>query len=326
MLSKRTLLLIAALLTGCVLFAEPPAPNRVMYASVVHEGDLFLLGGWDGRQTLYNDVLRSPDGITWQTLTPSARWQPRSYFSAVSFEGRIILVGGFVYQPPDNTLGDIWASQDGVDWTELVHDAPFEDREHYGLVVFKDQLLLLGGVTYLDPDPGANLRTFGDVWISPDGQHWTLASANAFPARRGFGVGVLGDYVYIWGGFDSRDHAYRDVWRSSDGAVWELVTDEPLWSGRAVFYSAVWRGRLWMIGGQGDDLIALSEVWSSADGLTWRRETDFPGGARLGANPITTEQGIYIVNGFAGHGSKRVLYQDAWYFDGIKWAIADSVQ
>jgi hypothetical protein len=45
---------------------------------------------------------------------------------------------------------------------------------------------------------------------------------------------VIGDEVYILGGFDGSDPRRNDIWKSTDlGKTWELVTDRAEFGGRS---------------------------------------------------------------------------------------------
>lgn len=315
------LILLFAAVSSTKSSATPP---RTFYASVQHNGALYILGGWDGGSTLYNDVLRSRDGITWEVVTSSAPWQPRTFLRAMSFRGYIYLIGGFLYAPPDNVLGDVWRSKDGAAWERVTADAPWEDREHYGAEVLGDRLYLYGGVTYEDPEPGAWLRAFSDVWSTADGVNWRRETASApWGPRRGFGSAVLDGQLWVFGGVDSYNVPYNDVWSSPDGAHWTLVAAHAPWAERFAFHAAVFNGRYTILGGETANVQALNDVWSTADGIHWQRLADHaPWEGRVGENPLVLGDSLYLIGGYAGNGMDRIVYHDVWSTqDGALWRL-----
>ena len=61
---------------------------------------------------------------------------------------------------------------------------------------------------------------------------------------------------------------FNDVWRSRDGANWELVTEEAEWSARPGHQAAVLKDNIVLFGGFG--LITNPmDVWVSKDGADW---------------------------------------------------------
>lgn len=68
--------------------------NRVGIGVVNFKNKLWLLGGWDPKQTpnLLNEVYNSSDGVnfTKQANTP---WKPRHSFASIFFRNRIWVLG-----------------------------------------------------------------------------------------------------------------------------------------------------------------------------------------------------------------------------------------
>lgn len=299
---------------------------RTFYASVTHKGDAYIFGGWNGASSLHNDVLRSHDGIVWDQVVASAPWRARTFFHAESFKGYIYLIGGFVYELPDNVLGDVWRSKDGITWEQVVVDAPWEDREHYGSAVMGSRLYLWGGVTYVNPDPGASLRTFSDVWSTADGVNWRLETDHApWGKRRGFGYAVMNGKLWLFGGVDSANNPLNDVWSSTDGITWALETEHAPWDARFAFHATVFKGRYYILGGQADSagFRPLNDVWSTADGTTWTLETEYAAWeGRVGENPVVIAGRMYLIGGYSGNGRDRIVYRDVWSSaDGADWTL-----
>lgn len=326
---RAIILLICALFCilfcGCkerksVDFVEPAPKNfyRTMFASVVHNGNAYIIGGWDGKAPLKNDVWRLSNRGEWEQICKSAPWKSRCYFSAESFNDYIYIFGGYAYVPPSMVYKDIWRSRDGITWEQCTNP-PWEAREHYGVVVKNNSIILFGGVTYLDPPPGTTLRAFSDVWKFND-ENWTLINTRApWGERRGFSYGVLGDFIYLWGGWDSYNNLYNDVWRSRDGTTWKRVTGNAPWCPRGNCHGCVFENRLWIFGGCVDDKVtACSGVWSSDDGVIWTEHEKPPWDSRAGVHPIIIDDTLLIISGFQ-YQPNKIFYQDIWKFRKGGW-------
>ena len=86
------------------------------------------------------------------------------------------------------------------------------------------------------PVPGCDPPYYNDVWRTQDGANWELVTADAgWSPRPGHQAHVLHDHIYLFGGFgQSQDPADplgsdnpMDVWVSTDGVDWELVSMSP---------------------------------------------------------------------------------------------------
>lgn len=305
-------------------------PPRSMFATAVHGGKAFLMGGWAEDNRLFNDVWTSENGIDWTRVCAEAPWVPRCYVSATSFRGRLWIAGGFLWAPPSNVLADVWSSADGREWEEACRNPPWEAREHNGFLALGNRLFLFGGVTYLRDEDGPALRAFSDVWSSADGIDWQLETATApWGPRRGFGYAVHDGRLWLYGGFDSHDRLYNDVWSSPDGRTWELMAAKTPWTPRGTFFSGSSGGRLWLMGGNvrstGSIIDGTADVWSSADGVNWTEETAAaPWQPRAGERLIVMPPGaaaerMLIVGGFQFN-PDACFFDDAWATsDGREW-------
>ncbi len=121
-----------------------------------------------------------------------------------------------------------------------------------------------------------------DVWHTADGVTWTRATANAaYEKRSASAVAVFKDKLWVMGGTmrkpnDPPEEGYEkcttfnDVWCSADGVTWERVLEHAPWGPRQWFVSAVYAGKMWIIGGY-DNVHAknFGDVWYTEDGVTW---------------------------------------------------------
>lgn len=161
-----------------VVTKGPKWAPRAGAAVVSKNGYIYVLGGERGfscgfdpaspcqpaTNTLYfNDVWRSPDGVTWEEVTASAGWSPRPGHQCVVVLDQIICFGGYGEVPgvPPVTANptDIWASKDGATWTELMPPAspPWNAGSPAGIKYDFDALVISGERRGLRP----SIMTFG---------------------------------------------------------------------------------------------------------------------------------------------------------------------
>ena len=103
-------------------------------------------------------------------------------------------------------VGDVWSSEDGVNWTQVTAMAPWSTREHAGVVVYKDKLWLTGGRVGELRDSWAS-----DMWHSPDGIKWIKEKAPIWPPRLHMPVVFKGKVWMVGGRTDNE--SLNDVWQ-----------------------------------------------------------------------------------------------------------------
>ena len=210
----------------------------------------------------------------------------------VSDGAKIYVMGGGNLEDERN---DVWvSSNNGKDWSRR-NNAQWQPRLRGAATFFNGQIYVSGGASDSAGD-------FGDVWRLTEtdaGDNWERLNGNAYPARDGHAMVVLGGKMYTIGGHygGGSYNPYIDVWASSDGQTWEQKTngmsytipDEscfPIPSNPSRcddvtisiylrgFYSAVaTSNRIYVIGiGEvlGDE--GSLQVWSSSDGEVWRKD------------------------------------------------------
>lgn len=218
--------------------------ERIYEATVYFKGRLWTYGGMAYQsRTFLNDIWSSSDGVTWKNLGTAA-WSRRGGHTVVVYHDRLWLFGGANHiaddRSTDGYLNDVWVSDDGVSWTQVTRAASWSPRDKAGVVVFKDQLYLLGG------------QTTADVWRSSNGRDWSrlLVEADWQPRHDAARV-VLGDTLWVFGGWPDRStNAVNDVWYSRDGLNWQRQTDHAPWAPRAPTTTVVFRHKIWMYSGK----------------------------------------------------------------------------
>ena len=283
----------SGLLTLLILYTVPPAfgqtppPNWVKVTSqaawqprdsqgeLVYNDQLWIFGGWfNSYEAPPRDVWSSPDGKSWTRIEDNAPWKHSDLSMSTTFNGRMWFMGGWYNgRLPGHSAGnEVWSSTDGKTWTPDTKSAEWSPRLASGLVVFKDKLWILGGTENYYFGDQSSLKN--DVWSSTDGKHWKLETPNAAWAPRAYHQAVvLGDRMYVMGGgnYVPEYQAYNDVWSSADGIHWEQVTAEAAWHARLWFSAAVYRDRMWVLGGWSNNPSRnWGDVWYSSNGKDWQ--------------------------------------------------------
>ena len=118
---------------------------RAYHQAVVLNDRMYVLGGGNYVPAYHakNDVWSSGDGVNWTRETASAPWEPRMWFSAAAYRGRLWVLGG--WSKEKDNFGDVWHSADGKDWQRLETTTCWKARHEHSVFVFKDKLWLAGG-------------------------------------------------------------------------------------------------------------------------------------------------------------------------------------
>jgi len=139
--------------------------KRSFHSSVVFNNQMWLIGGWGGWGRNYNDVWYSTDGVEWKKN--STNWKPRWGHAVTVHGNKIWLIGGNIHSKNNeekNNIGDsndVWYSTDGVEWTKLKKDIPWEPRRAFTSLIFKNNLWIIGGV---QGSINERISTYGDIW------------------------------------------------------------------------------------------------------------------------------------------------------------------
>lgn len=282
---------------------------REFHTATVFNDRIWVIGGGSGLyppdQFGRNDIWSSPDGENWSEQTPHAAFPPRFGHGAISFHGKLWVIGGRLNM---TSMNDVWSSDDGRNWTLVTEHAGFSPRFSHGVTAFHDRLWVIGGIG------GDN-----DVWSSVDGTHWTLETPHAgFTSRYGHGVVVFDDRLWVIGGcfhyFDrSRNMDFsgwaHDVWASVDGVTWTVVNGSAAFPGLEFCPVVVYDNNLWIVGGGRGWLTPthsdksyvqnmFSTVWCSQDGNNWTVMTGDAGFTpRVGHAVVGFKNKLWLIGG-----------------------------
>lgn len=282
-LFKRTALAaaIAAACAACPVIAqtwnlETKAAQwqpRDSQGQLVFNNSMWILGGWfTSNAAPPRDVWRSNNGKDWELVTADAPWKHSDFPMAVAFKKRMWMMGGWYNgRLPGHEAGnEIWSSQDGAQW-KSEGKAAWSPRLAGAIVEFKNKLWIFGGSENYYFGDEKSLKN--DVWVSKDGKSWTRVLENAPWAPRAYHqVAVFKGKLYLMAGgnYTPAYQARNDVWVSEDGKNWKQLTEKAPWHERLWFTSAVYRDRLWILGGWSNSPSKnWDDAWYTEDGVKW---------------------------------------------------------
>jgi hypothetical protein len=217
-----------------------------------------------------------------------------------------------------------WLKSLPCHWEQVTDNAGWSPRDSCGEMVYDKKMWLLGG-WYDSSTPG-----LCDVWSSANGVTWTQATAVApwkhsdLPTTMTFAgkMWIMGGW---YGGRLPDASASDQVWSSTNGSDWKLVTDHAGWSSRCGAAGVVFKGRMWIMGGverylDGNEIHRKNDVWSSADGKSWECATAAaPWPPRSCHAAVVFKDRIWLFGG----GNYLPAYQafnDVWNSaDGVHW-------
>jgi len=285
---------------------------RDSQAEYVFEDRLWVMGGWfQSFEAPPRDVWSSPDGVLWSQVTATAPWIHSDLPMNVTFGGRMWMMGGWYNGrlPGHSASNEVWSSQDGAAWEQVTAAAAWTPRLAGVAVAFEEKIWILGGTENYYFGDAASLKN--DVWSSEDGETWKSETESAAWSPRAYHQAVvLNERIYLLGGgnYVPDYHAKNDVWSSADGINWTCETESAPWAPRLWFSAAVYRGRLWVLGGWSKEHENFADVWSSADGKTWEKlETKTIWKARHEHSVFVFQDKLWIAGGHA-----KPLSNEVW--------------
>jgi hypothetical protein len=134
---------------------------------------------------------------------------------------------------------------------------------------------------------------------------------------------VVNGYIYIAGGSLSGSTRTSEIWRSTDGVVWDLVNSSPGWAARASHGFIFYNNKFWILGGSPSTGAFYNDVWSSDDGVIWTLVTaSAPWGIRHQFGFCVHNNRMYICGGYDGVGT---FYSDVYSStNGLSWTLESS--
>ena len=175
-----------------------------------------------------------------------------------------------------------------------------------------------------------------EVKINPASLNWEKITESApWQERDSHAVIVFKNKIWVMGGVDATKRVvspgnidygnaqhFKDVWSSSDGINWQLVTNNAPWGDRRSMQVVEFNDKMWLMGGWGPEFGYKNDIWSSVDGIKWKLEensAEWP--SREGHQLLVFQNKIWLIGGVRY--DRHKLFSDVWYSDdGVKWVKA----
>lgn len=193
-------------------------------------------------------------------------------------DGKIWMFGG---RENGEQVFNAWSSTDGAHWSFVA-----DSIRHIPDVSFNNKMWAFES----DPINGIARPA---IRSSTDGKNWVVEKDSADFPRRSYPLATVMDgKVWIMGG-SSSSHDFQDVWNSTDGLHWQLVTDSlPFAKG-----SPLWRRECHLITYQNQlFLITPSKAWTSPDGKSWNLiSSEFTDVQLWAFAPVVYDNTLFII-------------------------------
>jgi hypothetical protein len=259
--------------------------------------------------------------LSWTKVTEHTAFEARDSAGELVYDGKMWLMGGW-NRSDVPSLGDVWNSTDGANWTCVPANAPWTHVDIPVTMVYNNKMWFMSG--WADGRM-AGAHASNEVWYSTNGANWTETTAAApWTARLGAAGTVCNGKMWIMGGTTvptGGGALFNDVWSSSDGANWTQVTAHAPWSARAYHQVLSFNNKLWLLGGGNyqSDYWSSNEVWSSTDGAAWTKVTsNIPWGPRIWFSAEVYDGRMWVLGGSGD--TQLELLNDVWSSaDGINW-------
>ncbi len=170
----------------------PPLPIPLSaYGLVAYEGELYVFGGWDGKEYRNTVYSYNPSSDTWQARTPMPT--ARGFCGAVEAAGKIYVIGGInknqtvdaneIYSPAlDNNSTNPWQTGFPIPQSHSTVQA----------ATIADTIYVFGS----DAQKG---NREGLIYF-PQTDSWQSIEASPKPLGEGFGLAAIGTNLFFIGG------------------------------------------------------------------------------------------------------------------------------
>ncbi|MBN1760816.1 MAG: hypothetical protein JW863_20980 [Chitinispirillaceae bacterium] len=113
----------------------------------------------------------------------------------------------------------------------------------------------------------------------------------------------------------------NDVWNSSDGISWTLLTDDAPFGNLFGHTTTVFNGALWIVGGKIGPKLFGTSIWNSSSGARWERASKMPFDKRVYHSAAVFRGKLWIIGGLGDSETDPIL-NDIWSSaDGVNWML-----
>ncbi len=285
---------------------EPGWEDRATHTSVVFQDKMWVMGGNTCCGGRYGDVWSSTDGMTWTEEVSDTPWAARGSHVSVVFDDKIWVIGGNSSYTQSGLFGDVWSSENGVDWI-LVTDAPaFAPRHGHQLLSYDGYMWMFGGSDY----DGISQT---QIWRTQNGVEWELVTDAASTYFSVTQMVVFDNKMW-------RIAAYNDdrIFSSTDGLTWNLEQEEPPFGERNGHSCVVHGGAMYLLSGSDNavnELAELPDLWTSPDGVNWALVSSDAGFESVAAAEALSHDGKLWLLGGGGGWQSNFVTNDVWYLE-----------
>lgn len=287
--------------------------ERRWHSLVSFQDRLWMFGGESGNPSLPNkekDLWHSNNGIDWVLATDTAPFGHRSINTPIVYNEKLFIIGGSSSKPGSGIFelpdfkNDVWATNNGVDWTQIEFNASFTERAGHSLVVFQDKIWLFGGLDELG-------EYQNDLHVSEDGAIWDRITLGVLDiSDRAYAkMVVFNDKLYLIGG-SNKTEDFKEVWESENGTDWKLVAQGNEVPANRFFNVFTYRDKLILV-----DQFIDNKIWYSDDAITWKSvEENIQYTKRQASSSLPHNDKIYIIGGMEtkSNGSFGDMLNDVW--------------
>lgn len=170
--------------------ANLPVPISA-YGLVAYDGELFVFGGWNGKQYLNSVYSYDPSIDAWQERTPMPT--ARGFCGAVEAGGRIFVIGG-IHNDKDIDANEIYSpSRDSDNNNPWTSGFPIpESRGGIRAANIADTIYVFGGEKQ-------NANRVGLIYF-PQTNIWQSLETAPYPLGEDFGMTSIGTNLFFIGG------------------------------------------------------------------------------------------------------------------------------
>jgi N-acetylneuraminic acid mutarotase len=213
-------------------------------------------------------------------------------------------------------------------WNQVSTSNDWVGRYKHASTVFDGSLWIFGGYGYQGISKDSYLE---DVWKSTDGVTWEATTMDApWKGRTGHAVVVLNGEMLLIGGYavdedgestEDTNHYMNDVWKSTDGVNWEIVTSSADFGVRAyhgaIVVNVSGTDTIYVIGGRKNGTEYYDDIWKSEDGSTWSQVSLTDDqieilGQRAGMAVTSVDSDIYIMGGYTADYQLSEVNENNW--------------
>lgn len=180
------------------------------------------------------------------------------------------------------------------------------ERDDYEITVFNEKVWIAGG------------QGVEGVFSSNDLLSWKKESKHKDLLLIGHTLFSFNEKIWMIAGSGLSGFS-NGVWSSRDGEKWQKNNEAPPFTARADHSVVVFKDKMWVMGGQGNELEQFSDVWSSKDGVHWNLETSQAAfGKRYSHSSVVFDGKIWVIGGVVDSEDSNEVWSSS---DGKSWKL-----